>query len=458
MNKLQHRFIVFTSIIILVSLAVGYVVSNLLYFVFVKDQVDQRHLRVVEQFAGHIEDNELSVEKAAQFLQSMSAMDYQIAFVHEDGTLFDFGLPFNDDTLTPDMRLLFDDATIYHGMTHLQSPFSVIEHFSNKLENTVGLRIEVEGEKWALFLRSTNESMFSEIHLAFFGFIAAVVVISMIGILFFSRKLIHSLTELTSATREIARNNFDYPLTIVGKDEIGQLADSFRMMQKKLANTDETRRKFINNVSHDFQSPLLNILGYTELLDSEISSTEGKQYNHIIQTEAKRLSNLTKQLLVLTSLDQGTYPLQKQPIRLDEQLRSVVRSMMWRIQEKELEIFMNLQPVEIAGDKSLLLNAWENLLSNAVKYNKKYGLIEITCTQYAHAAKVIIRDTGIGMNEEQRKLAFDRFYRADHARKRDGMGLGLSIVREVLAYHEATITVESDLGAGTTFTVVFPKE
>ncbi|MGR5996001.1 histidine kinase dimerization/phospho-acceptor domain-containing protein [Bacillus cereus] len=91
-------------------------------------------------------------------------------------------------------------------------------------------------------------------------------------------------------------------------------------------------KKFINNVSHDFQSPLLNIQGYSELLDQEILSSEGKKYNSIIQTEAKRLSNLTKQLLVLTSIDQGIYPINKQLVRIDEQLHQVVHSMLWRIE------------------------------------------------------------------------------------------------------------------------------
>ena len=140
------------------------------------------------------------------------------------------------------------------------------------------------------------------------------------------------------------------------KDEIGQLADSFRIMQQRLAKTDKARKEFINNVSHDFQSPLLNIQGYSELLERELSSSEGKKYNNIIQTEAKRLSNLTKQLLILTSIDQGAYPINKQLVRIDEQLHQVVHSMLWRIEEKGLEIKIDLQPVTVYADRSLLMN------------------------------------------------------------------------------------------------------
>jgi signal transduction histidine kinase len=210
-------------------------------------------------------------------------------------------------------------------------------------------------------------------------------------------------------------------------------------------------------MSHDFQTPLLNILGYTELLETETPSPDGKNTTKSIQTEAKRLSNLTKKLLVLTSLDQGTYPLQKQLVRLDEQLQSVVHSMMWWIQEKELEISFDLKPIEMNGDKSLLFNAWENLMSNAIKYNKRYGSIHIQCYEDEQAATVIIQDTGIGIDKSERDAIFDRFYRVDEARKRDGTGLGLSIVREVLSYHQATVQIESELGEGTTFIIQFSK-
>ena len=322
----------------------------------------------------------------------------------------------------------------------------------------MGRTLELEGEEWALFLRSNNTSFFTEFHLIIFGFIFAIFISSIIGILLMSRKLTQSLSELTSATQEIANHNYEYPLMINRKDEIGQLADSFRMMQQRLANTDKARKKFINNVSHDFQSPLLNIQGYSELLDRELSSSEGKKYNNIIQTEAKRLSNLTKQLLILTSIDQGTYPINKQLVRIDEQLHQVVHSMLWRIEEKRLEIKIDLQPVTVYADRSLLMNAWENLIGNAIKYNKEYGEISIQCFEEESQIIVKIKDTGIGIEEQALDKIFDRFYRVDKARNKEGMGLGLSIVQEVLSYHNASAEVESNVNKGTTFTIVFLKD
>ena len=333
----------------------------------------------------------------------------------------------------------------------------MMSHFANDIENTVGTKLELEGEEWALFLRSNNTSFFTEFHLIIFGFIFAVFISSIVGILLMSRKLTQSLSELTSATQEIANHNYEYPLMINRKDEIGQLADSFRIMQQRLAKTDKARKKFINNVSHDFQSPLLNIQGYSELLDRELSSSEGKKYNNIIQTEAKRLSNLTKQLLILTSIDQGAYPINKQLVRIDEQLHQVVHSMLWRIEEKGLEIKIDLQPVTVYADRSLLMNAWENLIGNSIKYNKEYGEISIECFKEKSQIIVKIKDTGIGLDEQAMDKIFERFYRVDKARNKEGMGLGLSIVQEVLSYHNASIEVESNVNKGTTFIVSFQR-
>lgn len=456
--KLQQRFVMYAVLMIAASIIVGFAVSNLLYVGFVKEQVNDRYLNVLEEFTDQIELDQISLEEASSYFYSKSKLGYQIALVTEDGTMHAYGDPFEQMQLTEEMTALFDEGvTTYNGIEDAGFSGLMMSHFENSLSNTVGLKVKIEGKDYGLFLRTTNSSMFTEMHLVLFGFVISAFVISVVGILLISRKLIRTIGELTAATEEIANHNFDYPLAITGKDEIGKLADSFRMMQQKLANADETRRKFINNVSHDFQSPLLNILGYSELLNEEIASEEGKQYNAVIQTEAKRLSNLTKQLLTLTSLDQGTYPINKQEVRVDEQLHSVVRSFMWRIQEDELEIDLDLSPVHVYGDRALLMNAWENLLSNAIKYNNAFGSIIIRTYETDQGTVVEIEDTGIGMTQEAADHIFERFYRADKARNKEGMGLGLSIVQEVLSYHQADIEVVSELGKGTKFKIQFHR-
>ena len=197
-------------------------------------------------------------------------------------------------------------------------------------------------EQYGLFLRPNNKLLFSDIHMILAWFFVAVTVVSISGVILFARHLIKPITRLTEATREITRENFLYPLKIDRNDELGQLAESFNNMQRQLQHNDEARKSFINNVSHDFQSPLMNIRGYAELLMSQnVSEHELKEYLQIINHESNRVSNLTKQLLLLTSLDQKAYPMMISEVQLDEQIKQTIRRYQWRLRKRKLKFLID---------------------------------------------------------------------------------------------------------------------
>ena len=227
-------------------------------------------------------------------------------------------------------------------------------------------------------------------------------------------------------------------------------------MQKQLQHNDLARKSFISNVSHDFQSPLMNIQGYADLLKSPGLSDEDRlAYTSIIDQEAKRLSSLTRQLLLLTSLDQGAYPMKTKEFELDEQLRSVVRKYRWRLEE-DINLSYQLAPTRFRGDAELLDNVWDNLLTNAIKYNKPGGSIEIILQSDDTGITVTFKDSGQGIPEDALPQLFDRFYRVDAARKKDSTGLGLSIVHQIVTLHHGTIRVNSRMGTGSEFILAFP--
>ncbi len=213
-------------------------------------------------------------------------------------------------------------------------------------------------------------------------------------------------------------------------------------------------------MSHDFQSPLLNIKGYAELLlDDKLTEDSRKGYANVIQSETERLSSLTKQLLLLTSLDQLSSPLKKKTFGLDVQLKETVRKYRWLLEEKEMTLEMDIEEVCITGDPAFLEKVWENLLWNALKYTEIGGAIEIVLTDQRDHVTVIFQDHGIGIDEVELGRIFDRFYRADNSRTQEtgGTGLGLSIVQQVVKLHGGTIDVVSRKGEGTTFTVMLPR-
>lgn len=161
-----------------------------------------------------------------------------------------------------------------------------------------------------------NATLFSEMHLLIVSFIIITAIVILMTMILLARQLVRPLKQLRQATKQIALENYDIQLSIDRDDELGQLATQFQKMANRLAENDQIKKDFINNVSHDFQSPLLNIQGYANVLkDADNTEEERVQYLEIIEQETKRLSALTKQLLLLSSLDQKNLPVQKRPFR-----------------------------------------------------------------------------------------------------------------------------------------------
>ncbi|MGE7665117.1 sensor histidine kinase [Ureibacillus composti] len=457
MKTLYGKFIIATLAILTVSMTIGFLLANLVYMTSTKEKIDQQNVEVAKEISVNLEGMHAHITSFDPYLESIGKLGYQIYIVSESGKEAYFGEPFIKTELPKEALNLIFKNEIYHGMDQVSHQLLMMGHFSNDVKNTVGVPFTLNGEAYALFLRPNNKLLFSDIHMIFAWFFVAVAIVSISGVIWFTKHLIQPITKLTDATKEITRENFNYTLTIHRKDEIGQLVESFNTMQKQLQHNDEARKSFINNVSHDFQSPLMNIQGYAELLKSQTDiGNEYENYLQIIEDESKRLSNLTKQLLLLTSLDQKAYPMKLSVVQVDEQIKQILRRNQWRIEEKEIEVSYHLSPIHIKADAELMSNVWDNLLTNAIKYNIHGGSIWIGLSQNDSLTTIRFKDTGMGLSQEAIPQVFDRFFRVDASRKKEGTGLGLSIVRQIIELHEGEISVESKLGEGTTFTISLP--
>ncbi|MFS0864882.1 sensor histidine kinase [Fredinandcohnia sp. 179-A 10B2 NHS] len=458
MNTLYRKFIVATLLILTISIAVGMILANFIYMTSTKQKIDKHNVEVAERITVNLENMHSDNNSFKPFLESIGNLGYQIYVVNESGEEAYFGKPFTKTDLPRDARKVLSEEEIYHGMNEFSDKFLMMGHFSNDLKNTVGVPFTMNGERYGLFLRPNNELLFSDVHMILAWFIMAVAVVSISGVILFAKHLIKPITKLTEATKEITRENFHYPLTFNRNDEIGQLVESFNTMQKQLQHNDEARKSFINNVSHDFQSPLMNIRGYAELLLSQkVDHRELREYLQIIDHESKRLSNLTKQLLLLTSLDQKAYPMMISEVQLDEQIKQTIRRYQWRLQEKEIEVSYKLPSIRLMLDAELISNVWDNLITNAIKYNSHGGSIWISLSSNESFVTIAVKDTGIGMSKEAVMQIFDRFYRVDSSRKSDGTGLGLSIVKQIIDLHGGEIKVDSKIAEGTTFIITLPN-
>lgn len=458
MKSIYSKFVAATIAIIFTSTLLGFFISNTYYHQHVKPLNDEKNVRVAKTIAEYIESEENI--KLDTYMESAASMGYQLYIVNEGGDEQYFGADFKRENLRQDAVNAVLNGEIYHGMKELPMETFVTGFFANELRNTVGVPFQHQNERYALFLRPDIKLLFSEIHILLGWMILIMFLVSVILVLIASKFLVKPITKLTSATKEIQEGNYDIKLEISRNDEIGVLARSFEEMSLRLSQLDQMRTEFVSNVSHDFQSPLLNIQGYARLLAKEnLSPAEKSQFIGVIQQETSRLSLLTKQLLLLTSLEKEEFYFKPAAFQLGTQLKELVQTYLWLFDEKGIMITYNIQSVSCYGDSALLYHVWENLLTNAVKYNQENGEIELSLFEELDFIKVVFKDTGIGLNAEEKERIFERFYRADPSRSREieGTGLGLSIVDTIIKLHKGTILVNSEPGKGTEFIVSIPK-
>lgn len=435
----------------------AFLISNTYYQQKLKPYNDQKNTKIaldIAEFTSSHPDLNLK-----EYLENVSSIGYQIFLVDSSGKESYFGTSFRENTLSNSTKEQVLNGDIFHGILNFPQETFVTGFFANELKNTIGVPLTYNERKYALFLRPDIKLLFNEMHILFGWLLALTIILSIVMVIFTTKYLVNPISKLTTATRSLSKGNFNVDLDITRHDELGELSHSFLRMANKLEQTDEMRKEFISNISHDIQSPLSNIKGYTNLLENEsISPEEKSNYISIINGEIKRLSTLTKQLLLLASLDRDEDLMKIKPFNIGKQIKELVRNYQWQLGEKGITLEFKLPDIEITGDQSLLNTVWDNLLTNAIKYNKLNGSIEILIEEKENSVVVTFEDTGIGLNDKERERIFDRFYRVDTARTRlvEGTGLGLSIVAAIVKLHGGVIHVNSRENEGTIFIIKLP--
>lgn len=458
MKKLSSKFALTTISIMIISSILAFMVTNFYYQQKLKPENDEKNTEIALEMAQFIEQ---SAETIDDYFTHIAGVGYQLYVVSETGEEAFYGAPFREVNLRERDIEAVISGDIFHGMAAFPQETFVTGFFANELMNTIGVSFEKDGETYALFMRPNIKLLFNEIHILLAWLLLATIFISIVFVLISARFLAKPIEQLDQAAKAIANGNFSIDLDIDRKDELGELANSFTYMVDQLEKVDEMKSEFIGNVSHDIQTPLANIKGYTDLLQKKQITTEEKEkYAWIIHEEIMRLSALTKQLLLLASIDNKEAQIKSAHFTLDEQIHSVVRRNMWQMEEKGIMVSLDLQPMGFYGDENLLYNVWENLLSNAIKYNKEHGMIDISSSERESSFVITWKDTGIGMTDKVRTQVFSRFYREDTSRTRHiaGTGLGLSIVESIVHMHGGRIEIESEENDGTTIQVILPHE
>lgn len=282
-------------------------------------------------------------------------------------------------------------------------------------------------------------------------------IIGTIVILIAVRGIVKPIKRLSNASKEVAKGNFDVAVEVKSADEIGRLTTDFNMMTKELKNIDCLRKDFVSNVSHEFKTPITSIKGYAKLIrDGQLSAEELLEYSNIIVNESERLSLLSSNLLKISELDSKVIREQNKTFSLDEQIRKAILLLEVQWSKKDIEFDIELDKISITADEHLLQEVWINLVQNAIKFSNQNSKINITLKKINETAIVSISDNGIGIADEDKELIFERFYKSDKSRSKEGNGLGLVIVKKIIELSNGKIYFESELSKGSTFIVELP--
>ncbi len=275
-----------------------------------------------------------------------------------------------------------------------------------------------------------------------------------------TRLFVKPVDDLIAATKKAADGDFSVRVKPqYAFEEISELAENFNNMMAELEGIELFRSGFINDFSHEFKTPLVSIRGFAKQLENDdITEEEKKLYAGIIVSECERLSNMSKNILMLTKLENQQYTAKKESFSLDEQLRKSILLFQQEIENKNIELDIDLADTDYNGDEELMSQIWINLLSNALKYTPDGGKISVSLFFRAREICVKIKDNGIGIKKESLDRIFDKFYQEDSSRKTHGNGLGLPLVRRIVEIVGGRIHVESEPGKGTCVSVYLPRD
>lgn len=301
--------------------------------------------------------------------------------------------------------------------------------------------------------------MFSAIVALFLSFILAVI---------FARQLSHPISRIRKTALELADGNYDSKTLINRKDEIGDLAITIDILADRLAldekaqnRLEQMRMDFFANVSHELRTPITVMRGYTETLYDGIITEPAKvsQYYQRMLKECQSMERLVGDLLLLSKMQNPDFAINMEPVNLIQIIEDVLRSVNVIAAKKQIlfDVRKYADRLLILGDYDRLRQMFLIIIDNAIKFSNDNSSIHITLSEENDCPKAVIRDEGIGITPEEMPNIFDKFYKSKLRQNATGSGLGLVIARQIAIRHKGTISVESTVGKGSSFTFTFQK-
>jgi heavy metal sensor kinase len=282
------------------------------------------------------------------------------------------------------------------------------------------------------------------------------------GGIFLARRALKPVDKIAQTAQEIEENDLSRRINVTTKDELGRLAATLNAMIGRLEKAFQRQKQFTSDASHELRTPLAVIEAESTLaLQKERPSSDYRQSLESISQESRRMSSLIDQLLTLARADAGKEQWNFTEVNLNTLITDLSTDVEILCREKGLSFQLGqTQDLAMKGDEARLRELFMNLLDNAIRYTPAPGTVSVSLRREGQMAVVAITDTGVGIPAEDIPFIFERFYRVDKSRSRaeGGSGLGLAICRHIAEAHGGRIEVESQVGAGSTFSVWLPLQ
>ena len=286
----------------------------------------------------------------------------------------------------------------------------------------------------------------------------ALAILISIGLGFvFARGLVDPINRMTRTAKAIKEGDLSARTRLSGEDEVSRLGETFDAMAEAIEKDRRMERRLTTDVAHELRTPLMAIQATIEAIIDGVFEPDEERLG-TIDAEVQRLSRLVDALLKLSRLENRKIPMNKKRLNLGDLLTDIIGTHEAYVRESGLDlIFEAEENVEVFGDADMLRQATANLISNAVRYTPK-GSITVRVARGETMASISVADTGIGLTPEECKMVFSRFWRGDAGRNRaqGGLGIGLSVVKEIVDRHNGWVRVEGEKGVGATFTIFIP--
>lgn len=301
-----------------------------------------------------------------------------------------------------------------------------------------------------LFRNTINHSIFLAI--LFTG------AISFLIALIFARRIATPIREMNRIAKNMTAGNLDTRVQSLPQDELGELGQSLNQLAQRLKQVDELRKKMTADVAHDLRTPLTTIRSHLEGMIDAVIPASAENLDSLLD-EVNRLSRLVGDLQEIALADLAIHRFNAEPIALDHFLPEMIKKQRPLFAEKDLKLTYQADgPALVHSDQEALSKIMDNLLSNAYKYTPSGRQVTVRMTREEHQAAIAVIDEGVGIDAADLPFIFERFYRTDPSRNRNsgGFGLGLTIVKELVEALGGTLSVTSQPGRGSVFTVRLP--